>query len=311
MYWNFTEILRTSRDAPLSGRDGVLLVEIGFGNGEFLEHLARTRPDALVVGIEVSQWCLCKAARRALAAGLGNIRLLHGDARALLRCAFEPESVAEAYMNFPCPWPKRRHAERRVARPQFAGLMSGCLARGGSFTLATDVGWYAEQTREVFASDVRFETAAVTKNPDREYHTKYERKWLEMGRDTYMVTARKIDGGAAMEHSREDGADRDEFEINVNTGASDVRAAVLSLKGETLDAPDYHVVFREIFFAEDGSALITTISADEGFEQHFHLRLIPTAGGLRGKVDSVGHPYRTPGVRASLRHVMKKLGARF
>lgn len=311
MYWNFTKILRTSRDAPFSRQSGVLLVEIGFGNGEFLEHLARSRQDARVVGIEVSQWCLCKAARRALAAGLGNISLLHGDARALLRCAFEPESVAEVYMNFPCPWPRRRHTERRVARPRFAGLMNVCLAQGGSFTLATDVDWYAEQTREVFASDGRFETTEVAKNPDREYHTKYERKWLEMGRDTYMTTARKIKEVSAVNHPGEGKTGCDSLETDVNTDMKSARAAILSLKGETLDSPDYHVVFREIFFSEDGTALVTTISTDEGFEQHFHLRLIPASGGLRGKVDSVGHPYRTPGVRASLRHVIKKLGARF
>jgi len=308
MYWNFTDVLRTSRDAPLSRNDGVLLAEIGFGNGEFLEHLACARRDALVVGIEVSQWCVCKAARRALAAGLDNIRLLHGDARALLRHAFEPGSIAEAYMNFPCPWPKRRHAERRVARPQFAGLMGGCLEDGGTFTLATDVDWYAEQTREVFESDPLFETEPVRKNPERAYHTKYERKWIEMGRDTYLVTVRKRKGAAAMEQLNDNTGEMTGYEV---TAAPDARSAVGSLAGETLEGTGYRVVFREVFFAEDGAALVTTIAVDEGFEQHFYLRIVPTSGGLRGKVDSVGHPYRTPGVRASLRHVMKKLGARF
>lgn len=308
MYWNFTEILRTSQDRPLSLNDGPLLVEIGFGNGEFLEHLARTRGEALVVGIEVSQWCLCKAARRALATGLGNIRLLHGDARALLSHAFMPASIAGAYMNFPCPWPKRRHAERRVARPQFANLMSGCLAPGGSFTLATDVDWYAEETREVFTANDDFETGPVLKNPEREYHTKYERKWIEMGRDTYMVTARKKEGVAAV-GTQEEGSMPLEMDENVDIG--EARDAILSLKGDVAEGPDYRVVFREVFFAGDGAALVMAISVDEGFEQHFYLRLIPTKDGLRGKVDSVGHPYRTPGVRASLKHVMKKIGAKF
>ena len=47
---------------------GRVFVEIGFGNGEFLEYLAQTFPEVLIVGIEVSQWCVAKGARRALAA---------------------------------------------------------------------------------------------------------------------------------------------------------------------------------------------------------------------------------------------------
>lgn len=311
MYWNFTEILRTARDAPLSGDGRPLLVEIGFGNGEFLEHLARARRGSLVAGIEVSQWCVCKAARRALAAGLENIRLLHGDARALLARAFKPASIAEAYMNFPCPWPKRRHAERRVARPQFAGLMAGCLTPGGAFTLATDVDWYAEQTREVFAANADFETGPVLRNPPaRECRTKYERKWIEMGRDTYMVTARKKEGTAAVKGADEDRSD-EPLEMDAGIRMDDARGAILSLEGDNLTGPDYRVVFREVFLARDGEALAMVVAVDEGFEQHFYLRVTPTKDGLRGKVDSVGHPYRTPGVRASLKHVMEKIGARF
>ncbi len=314
MYWNFTKLLRTSLDSPLSRGDGPLVVEIGFGNGEYLEYLARKRQDAQVVGIEVSQWCLCKAARRALAIGLSNVRLLHGDARALLSRAFEPASIDEVYMNFPCPWPKRKHAERRVTRPQFAGLMSACLAPGGTFILATDVDWYAEETRAVFAASGDFETSPVLENPERDYHTKYERKWIEMGRGTYTVTAQKAgkkEGVAEVENGKVDGEPSAPLEMDGNIDIGDARDAILSLKGDTVEGPEYRVVFREVFFAEDGAALVMAISVDEGFEQHYYLRVVPTAHGLRGKVDSVGHPYRTPGVRASLRHVMKKVGAKF
>jgi tRNA (guanine-N7-)-methyltransferase len=194
MYWNFTDIVRRADDAPLSHSDGTLLVEIGFGNGEFLECLALSRRDALVVGIEVSRWCAVKAARRALAGGLENIRILLGDARYLLMYAFEPACVSEIRMNFPCPWPKRRHAPRRVATPRFAGLIGGALERGGSFTLATDVAWYAEETRDVFASDDNFETGPVTSADEPDFPTKYGRKWREMGRETYLLTARKTNG---------------------------------------------------------------------------------------------------------------------
>lgn len=305
MYWDFSTVLITPRNDRLTAADGDILVEIGFGNGEFLQHLARTRRDALVVGIEVSSWCLCKAARRTVASGVPNVRLLHGDARALLVWAFEPGVVSEVYMNFPCPWPKRKHAARRVSSAAFPRLMRRSLTRGGMFTLATDVDWYAAETREAFAMDGAFDTGQVLVNPPREYKTKYERKWREMGRDTYTVTAVKI----TEEHEMDGHEIQEQTEIEGLGG--EISPTIRSLEGEKIEGREYRVIFREVFFSGDGSALVSAISVDEGFEQHYFLRLTPTPHGLRGRVDSVGFPYRTPGVRASVRYVMERAGAKF
>lgn len=309
MYWDFSDILIEPEAPLLTGEGAPLIVEIGFGNGEFLEHLARTRPDCTVVGIEVSQWCLTKAARRAIAAGLSNVRLMPGDARYLLRYAFAPCSISEVYMNFPCPWPKRRHADRRVARPQFAGLIAGSLKHGGSFTLATDVDWYAAETHAVFAASDDFEVGETCKNPVREYITKYERKWMQMGRDTYMVRARKT--ASDTKRVMDMGNEHMECVETAAGASSSFRERVLSVCGETLEGKGYKVVFREAYFAPDDAALVLTIAVDEGFEQHYYLKLIPANGVVRGKVDAVGHPYRTPGVRASIRHLMQAITAKF
>jgi tRNA (guanine-N7-)-methyltransferase len=302
MYWNFEGILRGPKETRFSGRDGALVVEIGFGNGEYIEYLAKARPDSTIVGIEVSQWCIAKAARRALGSGLQNVRLLHGDARHLLSLAFEPASVSEIYMNFPCPWPKRRHSDRRVARPEFARLIGSRLETGGTFSLATDVGWYADKTRDIFASDAIFETGPVVTNGDRDYATKYERKWRTMGRDTYMVTARKT-GQSTDSHENDHQADGPDW-IDAQARGG-FRERIASLVGETVKGRGYMTIFREAFFSEAGDALIMTISIDEGFEQHYHLRLTPTPDGVRCKLDPVGHPYMTPGVRASVRYAAK------
>ena len=179
MWWNLNEVI-VARNGGLPidwaalSPTGKVIVEIGFGNGEFLEFLGRSNPGKLVVGVEVSQWCAAKGARRVLAAGLANVRIMHGDARFLLRRCFAPESVEKVYMNFPCPWPKARHAQRRVTVPAFAGLINYLLVPGGSFELATDVDWYAEETAEVFSTCAAFRAGAVVKNPERPYVTKYE-----------------------------------------------------------------------------------------------------------------------------------------
>ncbi|MDR3332836.1 MAG: methyltransferase domain-containing protein [Synergistaceae bacterium] len=309
MYWNFSGILIGHQDARLSARGCRVILEIGFGNGEYLEHLARTRPDALIVGVEASQWCVTKAARRALAAGLHNVRLMLGDARHLLSLAFEPCCVFEAYMNFPCPWPKRRHAGRRVAQPWFADLIASRLAAGGTFTLATDVGWYAEETREIFAASGLFEVSPVLVNPERDYATKYERKWRAMGRDTYMTTARKTaeSGGDGV-----NAADDLPLEEELTTPArGDIGDRAMSLMGEEISGPGYRVIFREVFSSMDGETLLVmAISVDEGFEQHYYIRMTPAANVVKCRTDPVGSPYRTPGVRASLRYVARKIAGR-
>jgi tRNA (guanine-N7-)-methyltransferase len=311
MYWNFSDILVTPDAGKFSTEDGAFVVEVGFGNGEFLEYLASKTPDATVVGFEVSQWCVAKAARRALAAGLRNVRIVWGDARFLLRRTFEPGTVRAVYMNFPCPWPKRRHADRRVAGDLFADALSACLAPGGRFALATDVEWYALAAEEIFRASGEFDSGGVTRNPAREYLTKYERKWQEMGRDTYLVEAAKMDDGMTRVKEADDDIAEDAIEAVCPSSWDAARELLESLKGDEIEGPRYRVVFKDAFFSGNDAALILAISVDEGFEQHYYIKVVRAGGKLRGKVDSVGHPYRTPGVRASLRHVMRRTGARF
>ena len=62
---------------------------------------------------------------------------------------------------------------------------------------------------------------------------------------------------------------------------------------------------REVFISEERAALALIITADEGFEQHFYLKLLENnRGGITVKVDAVGHPYRTPAMRAALKYTL-------
>ena len=299
MYWNFGGVVVGSGEGSFGKVSGAMSVEIGFGNGEFLQHLAASRPNSLAIGIEVSQWCAAKGARRALKNGLDNVRILCGDARHLLKHAFEPHSVNEIFMNFPCPWPKRRHAERRVARVGFADLVASRLSPGGTFTLATDVDWYARQTEEIFAAHGAFETSPAARNGEREYATKYERKWRAMGRDIFELRATRRDLRADDGMAEEEDDSMDDTDIAVPAGAGDFRERVARLGGQSTSGALYKAMFREVYFEDASCALVKVISVDEGFEQHYYLKITERDGRLRATPDSVGHPYKTPGVRAS------------
>ncbi|MCR5335259.1 MAG: tRNA (guanosine(46)-N7)-methyltransferase TrmB [Synergistes sp.] len=302
MYWNLDKVIVSqNEDLPVDWKKlfphDRMLVEIGFGNGEFLEFLAGNDPEALVVGIEVSQLCAAKGARRAMCAGLGNVRIMHGDARFLLRQCFPPQCAERVYMNFPCPWPKTRNALRRVTVPSFSGLMERLIAPGGAFELATDVEWYAREAAEAFDAAPSFKVETLEKNPLRPYLTKYERKWKAMGKDTWRLVARRE--GPAFTENECEGDWPMECEADTKKSAAELAGALKGREGRAADGSG-HWVFRDAFISDDGAALMLVITADEGFEQHFYIKLLESPRGITVKVDSVGHPFRTPSMRAAL-----------
>ncbi|MDR1137672.1 MAG: tRNA (guanosine(46)-N7)-methyltransferase TrmB [Synergistaceae bacterium] len=307
MYWNFKDIVAGPNRSRFSASEGPIFVEIGFGNGEFLQYLSTSKDDSLTVGIEVSQWCISKAARRALASRLKNIRLLCGDARYLLRSAFERESVAGIYMNFPCPWPKRRHSGRRVTNDGFADLLFSVLLPGGFFRLVTDVEWYALLTHDIFERHAAFEAKPVEPCGKRDLETKYGRKWLAMGRDIYAFNALKAKSDYIVPDMKDLDESFDETEASMDKKLNNLRERLSELKGDTVEGAEYRVIFRDVLTDGQQEALVRTISVDEGFEQHYYLKITQNGSKLSVKTDSVGRPYKTPGVRASVKHAVQKL----
>ena len=306
MLWNLDKIIVSENVAlPVNwdsmSPSGRIFVEIGFGNGEFLEYLAKTYKDVLIVGVEVSQMCAAKGARRALAAGFDNVRIMHGDARFLLRHCFSPESVERVFMNFPCPWPKTRHASRRVTVPVFSDLLNYLLKPGGTFELATDVDWYAEEAAKTIAENGAFDADPIELNPVRPYITKYERKWKAMGKDTWYLTLHK-NGKVAPEVYGDDDWPM-EIKTDSRKTVSDVLSILKNAEGVGIGGKG-HWIFRDAFISEDGVGLVLVITADEGFEQHFYLKVIMNNRGITVKVDSVGHPYRTPAMRGAIQHAL-------
>lgn len=112
-----------------------VFLEIGFGNGEFLVHLARQNPDAVFWGVEMSRSCVLRALKRIRREELRNIFLLCGDARFILKECLPKESLDGIYMNFPCPWPKKKHTKRRVSSGDFPRRLRAFSRRGRSLNL--------------------------------------------------------------------------------------------------------------------------------------------------------------------------------
>ena len=130
--------------ADLFENGGPVRLEIGFGNGEALAHLAAAHPDCNFLGIEVHRPGIGRLLLTLEREGLANVRLLRHDAVEVLDVL--PSACLEGvYLFFPDPWPKTRHHKRRLVQPAFVATLARVLAPGGFLHLATDWEDYAQQ----------------------------------------------------------------------------------------------------------------------------------------------------------------------
>lgn len=126
------------------GREAATDVEIGSGKGRFLLELAGTRAEHNFLAVERAgpyhRLCCERTVRRRLS----NVRLLRTTAADLLFRLLREGSVANLYVLFPDPWPKRHHHKRRLFTPEVAAAMARALAPGGRLLVKTDHDPYAE-----------------------------------------------------------------------------------------------------------------------------------------------------------------------
>lgn len=115
-------------------------IEIGMGKGQFLLNMAKTHPNINFVGIERYSSVLLRAIERLETEefkDLQNIRFVCMDARDLEN-VFAPGEVKKIYLNFSDPWPKARHAKRRLTSTEFLARYEKVLAKGGEVEFKTD-----------------------------------------------------------------------------------------------------------------------------------------------------------------------------
>jgi tRNA (guanine-N7-)-methyltransferase len=193
--WRLAGVTRVDNPArvplalPFPGRP--LWLEVGFGSGEHLAHLAATHPDAGLIGAEpfVNGIATCLGKLRALQGAA--VRLHPGDVRDLLD-VLPAGSLARVYLNYPDPWPKARHHRRRFVTPGYLLPLARAMAPGAELRLATDIADYARQAREE-VPQAGFAAVADSGAPwDGWLSTRYEQKALREGRvPQYLVFRRR------------------------------------------------------------------------------------------------------------------------
>lgn len=164
------------------GRQAPLVVEIGFGNGEFVVREAQAHPEWNFLGIEPEWASVQRGLRRIAQAGLANVRLLLADARIAFERLVEPQTVQCVYVLFPCPWPKERHSKHRLLSQPFLTLLNSRLVTDGEVQMVTDHEPYLQWVLTQLA-DTGFHAHWTTVAP--RFGTKYERKWCATGQQAF------------------------------------------------------------------------------------------------------------------------------
>lgn len=114
-------------------------IEVGMGKGRFIMDMAKSHPEINYIGIEMYDSVLLRAVqkREQLEEDLPNLYFIRMDARNLPE-VFEKGEVDRIYLNFSDPWPKERHAKRRLTSRQFLERYEQILAEDGQVEFKTD-----------------------------------------------------------------------------------------------------------------------------------------------------------------------------
>lgn len=119
------------------GNDHPIHIEIGMGKGQFIMTLAKEHPEINYVGIEKYSSVLVRALEKQQEMELPNIKFIRMEAENIAE-VFAPDEVARIYLNFSDPWPKDRHAKRRLTSVQFLERYEKILQKDGHLIFKTD-----------------------------------------------------------------------------------------------------------------------------------------------------------------------------
>lgn len=169
------------------GNDAPVRIEAGMGKGRFIHTMAKLHPDINYVGIEKYSSVLLRAVRKMELDELPNLKFLRMDAEDIAE-VFGQGEVDRIYLNFSDPWPKDRHAKRRLPSREFLARFARILKPGGRLEFKTDnrplfdfaleeLNASPEWELEVFTYDLHSDEGLMQGN----IMTEYEEKFSSMG----------------------------------------------------------------------------------------------------------------------------------
>ena len=168
------------------GNKNPIHIEIGMGKGKFLHEMAARNPEINYIGIEKYSSVLLRAIQKMEQEPLNNLLFIRMDAEDIEE-VFDRQEVDKIYLNFSDPWPKDRHAKRRLPSREFLKRYDSFLKKDGTLEFKTDnralfdfaveelpfAGWEA--------TDITYDLHHNDKMAEGNVMTEYEEKFSAMG----------------------------------------------------------------------------------------------------------------------------------
>ncbi|WP_438798901.1 tRNA (guanosine(46)-N7)-methyltransferase TrmB [Staphylococcus pseudintermedius] len=168
-------------------------IEVGSGMGKFITTLAQQNPHINYVAIERDKNVMIRVLDKVREHNLSNIKLLCNDA-VILTDYFRQGEVDRIYLNFSDPWPKKRHAKRRLTYRSFLALYQQILREDGELHFKTDNrGLFAYSLESMSQFGMYFTKINLNLHQEDEgdnIPTEYEHKFAEKGSRIYRMEAK-------------------------------------------------------------------------------------------------------------------------
>lgn len=282
-YISFAEFM----EMPIKLEEGRHILEIGFGNGEMLTRMARSRRSDHFWGIENSEISCIKAAKRAVDFDLRNLKIFHGDAKFLLPELFEDHSLDLILSFYPLPWPKHSQEGKRLFSKPFFKNVLGLLKEDGKLVIVTDdkdyFEWISQNLKEL---GVTFFQRQI--KPLRT--TKYGRKWKELGRSSWSLviksmkfnTERMVDGKMPHVHLKK--IDLSKLE---------------KISNEKFSEDGMVIQFRGLFKGNN-EYLLKAVAVDQEFVQTYYIIIKSAQDEWLARLDEGIRVFKTPAIKKSI-----------
>jgi len=192
---NFLDIDTRPDWEELFGNRNPLNLEVGFGVGNFIIEMGIREPNENFIGIDFYHKGIRKVITRIAKYEICNARIVYGDAKEKIPLLFAPEELNRVYINFPDPWPKKRHHKRRLIKPNFIKILAEKLKCSGEIHIATDHEAYAMEILDFFEKDqllkninglgtFLFQKEGIPKS-------KYEKRFISAGERIFYLEYKK------------------------------------------------------------------------------------------------------------------------
>ncbi len=155
-------------------------IEIGMGKGKFIISKAINNPNINYIGIEKYDSPLVSAVKKLEGLDIPNLKLICFDANNINDIFFE--EISKIYLNFSDPWPKKRHAKRRLTAPNFLEKYDKIFEDKKDIEMKTDNDELYEYSSKTFL-DNGYEIIKTDTNYLDEYRTEYEDKFINNGKN--------------------------------------------------------------------------------------------------------------------------------